>query len=128
MSASFCKLPSVEIMTIKANGKAYAQALQRGVDRWTLVEDLVWEEGVYRSAQQCKVKWKKLTGEFKKVLDNETDIPSGRGSYWHMTRNNRKDTKMPPTFHRSLYDALMQWYGRMRAVNPGNLVPDSGIP
>lgn len=109
----------------QANGGA---SKRRGVCRWTLIEDMVWDEGVYRSAQQCKVKWEKLTGEFRKVLDYEKNIPPGRDSYWHITSVDRKDAKLPPNFHKSLYDALMQWYGRSRAVNPGNLILDSGIP
>ena len=87
MSASFCKLPSVEIMTIELMATLMLRHYKGELlDRWILVEDLVWEEGVYRSAQQCKVKWKKLTRGCKKVLDYEKDIPSGRDSYWHMTR------------------------------------------
>ena len=43
-----------------------------------------------------------------------------------MTNTEHRDAKMPPNFHRSLYDALMQWYGRMRAGNW--IVDDFGIP
>ena len=48
--------------------------MRKGVDRWTLIEDMLWEEGVHRSAQQCQVKWEKLTAKFKKDFGYEKDI------------------------------------------------------
>ena len=42
-----------------------------------------------------------------------------------MTSTERRDAKMPPhSTDRSMHDALMQWYGRMRGVYLGNLILD----
>ena len=45
-SASFCKMPSIEIMTAEI-----MEAMQKGVDKWTLIEDMLGEESVHKSAQ-----------------------------------------------------------------------------
>ena len=34
----------------RANGGA-CEAMRKGVDRWTLIEDMLWEEGVHNNAR-----------------------------------------------------------------------------
>jgi hypothetical protein len=131
-ASSFCKMPSVEIMmTAKQIAGLTIEAMWKGVDRWTLIDEDIMprEEGLHRSAQRCKVKWEKLTAEFKKVFNYEKNIPSADDKH-----SEQSDAKMPliSDVHRSLYDACshaMVWcVARMRAVNPGNLILDSRIP
>ncbi|XP_002980044.2 uncharacterized protein LOC9647038 isoform X2 [Selaginella moellendorffii] len=79
-------------------------------ERWQDIEDVLWLQGVQRSADQCRSRWEYISREFRRIVEYETSAPMGQ-SYWSLSQADRKDKDLPINFYGDLFHAMNQWMG-----------------
>lgn len=93
------------------------------------MEDRCWMQGVQRSAGQCQDKWEGITAGFKKVNDYEKQqVPIGHPSYWQLGSDDKKKLRLPPNFHKEVFNALQEWYVKSRTGDPPGVLFDALAP
>jgi hypothetical protein len=85
--------------------------------------------GKVRTSNQIRHKWEKLTNEFKKTFDYQTNKPSGQPEYFKMNSMQWKRFYLPLDFDHEVYNLLECWYPNQRAMNPdrSNFMDSSSI-
>ncbi|KAG6547895.1 hypothetical protein Mapa_010715 [Marchantia paleacea] len=97
-------------------------------ERWQAVEEYCWSRGVYRSGQQCRDRWDKLSADFKKISDYEKQNVIGQKSYWLMTPEEKKAKRLPSTFWEKLFSSMSEWFGKSRNIDLRVVIHDSSQP
>ncbi|CAM6095614.1 unnamed protein product [Calypogeia fissa] len=97
-------------------------------DTWQAVEDFCWCQDIYRSGQQCKERWERMSVEFKKIYNYERRCSDVDNSYWVLTAEERKDKRLPLAFWREVFNAMIKWYTKERISGAGNTNNDLEAP
>lgn len=94
-------------------------------EKWDEIAEFCSTQGFKKLASQCKDKWERLWPAFRKILDWERQPPSGKGSYWTMSGDEREREGFPRGFDKELYDAMSCRFGFVRSLNLSSIVVDS---
>ncbi|KAG6548919.1 hypothetical protein Mapa_009682 [Marchantia paleacea] len=86
--------------------------------KWAAIARFCNEQGVKRDSMQCKKRWHNLYTEYKKIRDHER--VSGVESYWVMSVEKRRKSKLARMFEREVYDYMDDFLSRTPKVMPGS--------
>jgi hypothetical protein len=120
----------VEAKRLEADRTFHASARERMRTDQQKLDEIVQalaRRGFRRTPGQIRSKWDRITAEFKRIFDYHESKPSGEPLYWDMDREQREKFKLPKSYSRDVYDLLMSWFPRQRAVRPqrSNLMDSS---
>ena len=99
-------------------------AHQTSTQKWDNIFERCYELGISRSSNRCSNKWEQMRSDFKKVYDYESDIPSGRPSFWfYLEGEAKKLFKLKTIMKKEVYDQFASWFPQAsRDIQSKNLM------
>ncbi|KAF7840224.1 trihelix transcription factor ASR3-like [Senna tora] len=74
--------------------------------KWDMVSSFCKKRGVNREPCQCRKRWSNLLSDFKKIKNWESSKKEEDKSFWVMTKDEKKENKLPGFYDGELYNVL----------------------
>ncbi|EFJ33012.1 hypothetical protein SELMODRAFT_407102 [Selaginella moellendorffii] len=80
--------------------------------KWQAVADHLESQGVLRDVEQCRSKWENMLGDYRSILEHER---RGSSSYFALTKEQKKDLRLPAKFSQDMFQLLQRTVTRGEA-------------